>query len=75
MRICGWIRNNEISDFSFYRFTKVVEKDLGEYVGQGMVRTRIQTVGFLEGKREAERPDPQAQNRPRNIEKVCQHLQ
>ena len=75
MRICGWIRNNEIFDFSIHGLTKVVEKDVGEYAGKSPVRTWIQVLGLLRGKREVQRPDPKAQYRPCNTGEVCGHRQ
>lgn len=70
MRICGRLRTNEILDFSFYRLPhEVVERDLGEYAGKSMVRTWVQRLGGLGGKRAAERSDPQVQNRPHTTEK------
>lgn len=71
MGTCGWLGTNEILDFSFHRLTKVVEKDLGEYAGKSTVRTWVQRLGQLGGKTAAERPNPQAQNRLCNIQKVC----
>lgn len=48
MRIYGWIRNNEIFDFSIHGLTKVVEKDVGEYAGKKSSGCRC--LGYLEGR-------------------------
>lgn len=51
MRICGWIRNNEIFHFSFQRLNQAVEKELGE----NQVKVRIHMLELLGRKGEGER--------------------
>lgn len=51
MRTCGWIRDNEIFDFSFHGLTEVVEEDSREYSGKSTVRTWSQRLGLCGGQK------------------------